>query len=88
MLRQRARSAAIHLLLKCVNFSQCIVNTPSPPGQMIGVVTKSPKALASLEMIDAQEYRPLGRSDGETGQKNHFINQPTEHQRLKHIYKL
>ena len=53
MLRQRARSAAIHLLLKCVNFIECIVNTPSPPGQMIGVVTKSPKALASLEMIDA-----------------------------------
>ena len=69
MLRQRARSAAIHLLLKCVNFIECIVNTPSPPGQMIGVVTKSPKALASLEMIDAQKTRPLGDQTEKQGKR-------------------
>ena len=46
-----------------------------PPGQMIGVVTKSPKALASLEMIDAQKTHGSGGSDRETGQKNHFTDQ-------------
>ena len=58
-----------------------------PPGQMIGVVTKSPKALASLEMIDAQKTHRLRGSDGETRQKNLGTDQSTEHQMLKHIYK-
>ena len=49
-----------------------------PPGQMIGVVTKSPKALASLEMIDAQKTHGLRGSGGETGQKNPYTDQSIE----------
>ena len=56
-----------------------------PPGQMIGVVTKTPKALASLEMIDAQKTHGLRGSDGEMGQKNHCTDQFTEHQILKYV---
>ena len=44
------------LVLKSVRME--FYTLPPPPGQMIGVVTKSPKALASVEMIDAQKTHP------------------------------
>ena len=47
------------LVLKSVRMEFYTVHyAPPPPGQMIGVVTKSPKALASVEMIDAQKTHP------------------------------